>query len=141
MKSLARQYALSLFNLLESESKESWSALIKDWTDLLIENGDYKLVDEIIIEFSKIWDQEKKELKAVLSSAYPLLDESRQLVMEYLKTKTDSKMISLKEEIDEDILGGVVLRYDDKVIDASLKNNLNNLKSNIKINVCLIKNS
>jgi F0F1-type ATP synthase delta subunit len=78
MKSLARQYALSLFNLLESESKESWSALIKDWTDLLIENGDYKLVDEIIIEFSKIWDQEKKELKAVLSSAYPLLDESRQ---------------------------------------------------------------
>ncbi|HKM40502.1 MAG: ATP synthase F1 subunit delta [Patescibacteria group bacterium] len=132
MKSLARQYALSLFNLLESESKESWSALIKDWTDLLIENGDYKLVDEIIIEFSKIWDQEKKELKAVLSSAYPLLDESRQLVMEYLKTKTDSKMISLKEEIDEDILGGVVLRYDDKVIDASLKNNLNNLKSNIK---------
>ena len=129
MKSLARQYALSLFNLLESESKESWSALIKDWTDLLIENGDYKLVDEIIIEFSKIWDQEKKELKAVLSSAYPLLDESRQLVMEYLKTKTDSKMISLKEEIDEDILGGVVLRYDDKVIDASLKNNL---KSNIK---------
>ncbi len=132
MKSLAKQYALSLFNLLESESKESWSALIKDWTDLLIENGDYKLVDEIIIEFSKIWDQEKKELKAVLSSAYPLLDESRQLVMEYLKTKTDSKMISLKEEIDEDILGGVVLRYDDKVIDASLKNNLNNLKSNIK---------
>ena len=90
------------------------------------------MVDEIIIEFSKIWDQEKKELKAVLSSAYPLLDESRQLVMEYLKTKTDSKMISLKEEIDEDILGGVVLRYDDKVIDASLKNNLNNLKSNIK---------
>jgi F0F1-type ATP synthase delta subunit len=36
-----------------------------------------------------------------------------------------------KYYINKDILGGVVLRYADKVIDGSLKNSLNSLKNNI----------
>ena len=132
MKTLAKQYALNLFGLLKDSSLEEQPSLIKDWTKILIENNDFDQLDKIILEFSKIWDQEKKELKATLRSAYPLVEQSRQAVMEYLKVKTNSKIISLKEEIDKNVLGGVVLRYGDKIIDASLKNNLNNLRSNIK---------
>ena len=54
-------------------------------------------------------------------------------VMAKLKTLS-SKEISLKKTVDETILGGFILRVGDKQYNASVSNQLNELKNKFQIN-------
>jgi len=53
------------------------------------------------------------------------------MVVDYLKVKTGAKKVILDEEIDKKLIGGFVLRYNSKVVDASLKTSLEDLKNKI----------
>ncbi len=131
MKILSQQYALGLYQLVENTAEDDLAKEVKSFVDFIIANNDYSSINEIISEFSKIWDKEKKELIASVSSVFKLSTESKDVIIDYLKKKTDSKSVRLTEKLDENILGGVVLRYADKIVDGSLKNSLNSLKNNI----------
>jgi F-type H+-transporting ATPase subunit delta len=54
-------------------------------------------------------------------------------VMAKLKTLS-SKKISLKKTVDETILGGFILRVGDQQYNASVSNQLNELKNKFQIN-------
>lgn len=131
MKILSQKYAESLYELVSNIEENEIVGKIQEFVSFIIKNKDYNEVEEIITEFSKIWDEKVKELKVSISSAHPLSVDSKNVIIEYLKKKTNSNKINFTEKIDKNILGGVVLRYGDKVLDASLKNSLNNLKNNI----------
>lgn len=131
MKILSQKYAIGLYELIEKTDENEINDRLKDFVNFIIENKDYGKIKEIINEFSKIWDKNVKELKVSVSSAHKLSDDSKNIIIKYLKEKTNSDKIDFVEKIDEGVLGGVVLRYGDKIIDASLKNSLNNLKNNI----------
>lgn len=131
MKILSEKYAQTLFDLVEKSSADDLVQEIKDFTDLIIANNDHHLVDEIISEFSVLWDRRKKEISASVISAHPLSEEAKNLILSFLKERTKSESIRLEENIDKDVLGGVIIRYDDKLLDGSLKNALKSLKSNI----------
>ena len=131
MKILSEKYALGLYQLIENTNENDLVKEVQGFVDFIIANNDYDQINEIVSEFSKIWDKEKKELVASVSSVYQLSKESKDVIIGYLKKKTNSDSVGLVENIDKNILGGVVLRYADKVIDGSLKNSLNSLKNNI----------
>lgn len=131
MKILSQKYAQGLYELVSGSSENELNEKLKDFVAFVIENKDYEEIEEIISEFCKIWDKEVKELKVSVSSAHKLSNDSKDIIVKYLKEKTNSEKIDFIENIDESVIGGVVLRYGDKVIDASLKNSLNNLKNNI----------
>ncbi len=131
MKILSQKYAIGLYELIEKTDEKEINDRLKDFVNFIIGNKDYGNIKEIINEFSKIWDKNVKELKVSVSSANKLSDDSKDIIIKYLKEKTNSDKIDFVEKIDESVVGGVVLRYGDKIIDASLKNSLNNLKNNI----------
>ena len=124
METLSKKYALGLYQLVENTEEDNLAKEVKNLVDFIIANNDYDKINDIVSEFSKIWDQEKKELVASASSVYQLSKESKDVIIGYLKKKTNSDSVRLVEDINKDILGGVVLRYADKVIDGSLKNSL-----------------
>lgn len=128
MKISPRQYALSLYELTVDNNKEN---ILKDFVGFLIKNNDYGKIDEIISEFSKIWDEKNGKLSVNLISAHKLENNAKKNIVDYLKNKTGFHDIEFNESIDSSIIGGVVLRYGDKIIDGSIKNNLNNLKNKI----------
>jgi len=133
MKITSKQYALSLYELVFGKNETEASSLLKAFVNLIIENRDYNKVDEIMAEFSRIWDDRNSELAVSLTSARKLESDSKNIIAEYLKNKTGFNEINFSEKIDDKILGGMVLRYHDKILDGSLKNNLNNLKEKIII--------
>jgi F-type H+-transporting ATPase subunit delta len=131
MKISSKQYALSLYELIVDKDETIVVDILKNFVDFTIKNNDYGKIDEIISEFSKIWDEDNSNLSVNITSAHKLEDETKSIVINYLKNKTGFSNINLIESIDTDIMGGVVLHYADKVIDGSIKNNLNNLKNKI----------
>ncbi len=131
MKISSGQYAVSLYELTVDKSETVVFDILKKFVDFVIKNNDYGRIGEIISEFSKIWDKNNGDLSVNLTSAHKLEDETKNIIIDYLKNKTGFSNIDFTESIDADIMGGVILHYGDKIIDGSIKNNLNNLKNKI----------
>ena len=63
-----------------------------------------------------------------------LMSTSVQRILTLLE-KRASAQIDLKEKIDEDIIGGFVLSYEDKQYDASILRQIKNLRREFDINL------
>ena len=131
MKISSKQYALSLYELTVDKTEAIVNDILKNFIDFNIKNNDYGRINEISSEFSKIWDENNSNLSVDLISAHKLENETKDIIVNYLKNKTGFSNINFTESIKADIMGGVILHYGDKVIDGSIKNNLNNLKNKI----------
>ena len=64
-----------------------------------------------------------------LTSAVKLDAPLVQNIINSLKVKEKLATVELRETVDEDIIGGFILQYDDKMLDNSVSRSLNNLKT------------
>jgi len=131
MKISSKQYALSLYELTVDKNEADLLKVLKNFTNFVIKNNDYNKINDIVEELSKIWDEKNGELSVNLTSTHKLENDTKNIIAGYLKNKTNFSKINFVDTIKTDIIGGVILRYGDKIIDGSIKNNLNNLKNKI----------
>jgi len=132
MKISAQQYALSLYQLVEGKPENEVKKILKNFVVFLNKNLDFNKVNEITNSFVKIWNFEHGELSAELVSAREFGPTAKEIVIDYLKEKSGAKKVLLNEIEDKDILGGFILKYDNKIVDGSLKNSLEELKIKIE---------
>lgn len=131
MKISAAKYAQTLFELTEGKEKNEIKKIINDFLKVLVVNNDFTKANEIINEFEKIIDKQEGIVRTKVLSANELEKESVNAISQFIKEKTDAKKIEIEQEIKKDLLGGVVIRFGDKVIDASLKAKLRELKNKL----------
>lgn len=86
-----------------------------------------KYLADITRSFIGIYKESKGILTTRIRTAVPISPEIRKQVMELMKQYTN-KEIDLVEEIQEDLIGGFVLNWEDREYDASILNQLNKLK-------------
>ena len=130
MKFSAKQYAEALYDSLEGTNPQDLDLVLNNFVEVLATNNDIKLFPEIENEFHKL-ELEKKGVKQVeVTTSHPLTKENERNIIEELN-KLVKGDVELKKKIDERILGGVVIRMDDQMIDASVQNELNNLKQEL----------
>jgi len=129
MKILAKQYALSLYQALENKNNAEVKNVIKKFIIILIKNNQLTKIDEIIREFIKIWNREKKIIEAELTGARELKSDVIKNIRNYILVITKANEVCLETKVDKNILGGVIIKYGDKVLDGSLKGRLIDLKS------------
>lgn len=130
MRLTAAQYARTLMEVMETSDPKFQDTVLDNLVKVLVENNDLKLMDEIAEEFHKLELAKKGVKQAEVISARPLGREQEKRVLAVLNgmLKTD---VELKKKIDENLIGGVVIRVEDKVIDASVKKNLQELKDSL----------
>jgi len=131
MKISSRQYAQSLYESTFDKSEKEVLAVLKSFVMLLGRNRELNKAEEIILAFNEIWNKANSEIAATLTSARKLDATTKKMIVSYLEEKAGAKKIALTEEIDEKLIGGFVLKYGGKVIDGSLKTNLEDLKNKI----------
>jgi F-type H+-transporting ATPase subunit delta len=132
MKITAKQYAQSLYDSIVGKSEEEASAVLRSFVAVLGRNRVLNREKEIIAAFTEIWNSENGELAASISSAHELVENSRVVITDYLKNRTGAKKVVLAESVDANLLGGFILKYESKVLDGSLKTNLEDLKASMK---------
>lgn len=128
MKFSPKQYAEALNELLEMANEDQVSDVLKEFSKLLIENGDFKKIDEILEIFKSDWDKKRGVIEAEVTSVYDLSDEVVNVLKKYVSLRTDASSVSFNYKEDKEILGGLVVKYQDKILDLSLKKNINDLK-------------
>ncbi len=96
----------------------------------LIERHRMPAIFRIRAEFISLWDEERRLLPVQITSAVELDSETVENLSERIGEQVDRK-IEMSTEVDPDILGGVVLRVGNVILDASIKNRLEQLRKQV----------
>jgi F-type H+-transporting ATPase subunit delta len=103
---------------------------VLNFLKLLIENHRMPVVFRVRREFDRLWLQENKRLPVQVTSAVPLDDATVKHIGDRIAEQTN-RTIDLSSNVDPDILGGIVVRVGNSVLDASIKNRLEKLRKQV----------
>ena len=98
----------------------------RNFINLLAENGRLALMPEIQSLYEEFRALAESKVEAVVTSAFPLSDSQQAAMTEALKKKLGCE-VSLVTETDDSLIGGVIIRAGDLVIDGSTKANIASL--------------
>jgi F-type H+-transporting ATPase subunit delta len=129
MKITARQYALAIKQALEEGAQVE--VVAKNFAKLLAGRKQLALWPQVIDQLEKIYDQESGAIQAQIVSVRPLSKKTVGLISGYLQKIAQAKKVEIKPIVDKNILGGVIIKYDDKVLDGSLKGQVRLLKQKL----------
>jgi len=101
--------------------------IIKNFFFILINKKRIFFVSEIIEEFLKLVSHKKGEISANLFSSRQIDDKTISEIEKEISENINGTL-KLKSEIDESLIGGVVLQIGSLMIDTSIKNKLANYK-------------
>ena len=131
MKIKVKQLALSLYESIDGKTSGQAKVVIEKFVELLAEKNMLNKADKISAEFIKIWNEKYGIVEASATSANGLDKASIKLLENYIAELSGAKEVVLNEKIDKNILGGVIIRYGDRVVDGSLKTQLVDLKDKL----------
>lgn len=98
----------------------------------LVENKRQGLLPEIAAQFEELKKEAESRVDVEVISAFPL-QESEQAQLAEALAKRFGKAVNLSSRVDEDLIGGVLVRVGDKVIDGSLRGRIEQLASQLGI--------
>jgi F-type H+-transporting ATPase subunit delta len=113
--------------LLEAGLAGSVSQLALNLALLLLERGRIGLARDVQAAFQEKVDERLNIAHATVTTAVPLADEERTAVAAKLSSLT-GKQVDVTPIVDESIIGGVVARIGDQLIDGSTRTRLLALK-------------
>ncbi|SBW09165.1 ATP synthase subunit delta [uncultured delta proteobacterium] len=105
--------------------------MVRNFLYLLAEKHRLMFLDKIAGEYQMLLDEEKGILRGEIVSAVPL-DEAAQADVLGRLAKKSGRSLVLDFKADKALLGGMLLKVGDNVMDASLKTQLSLLKDTIK---------
>jgi F-type H+-transporting ATPase subunit delta len=94
---------------------------------LLIEKHRMPALFRIRRQFDELWQEENRLLPVSVTSAIELDSDTVEQISKRIAEQTDRK-VELTTNVDPDILGGLVLRVGNSILDASIKNRLEQVR-------------
>lgn len=109
---------------------EKDNALTEKLIELLIHNKRITIIGDIAISFIQLYNEHNNIKEATVITASPINKELESDILSKINI-SDAKSINLKNVVDPSIIGGFIIRFDGKEYNASVKQNLNNLKKEL----------
>ncbi|QNJ97456.1 ATP synthase F1 subunit delta [Constantimarinum furrinae] len=113
----------ALLKIFSSQS-DNTKALIKT----LIENQRINLLGDVAGSYISLYNEEQGVKVAKVTTAVPLSEALEAQVLKKVKELTGSTSVTIENSIDESIIGGFILRVGDLQYNASIANQLGNIK-------------
>ena len=95
----------------------------------ILDKGRMNCIKYIVAEYLKIYYRKNRILDVKATFTKELTDEQKKKLIDKLSQKT-GKEINLEIKVDKDILGGGIIKIGDKIIDGSIRRELDNWKRN-----------
>jgi F-type H+-transporting ATPase subunit delta len=119
----AKKFAQVLINELEGKSEKESEKIIRDFVEYLSVNRLLSFWRDIIRSIDAAWKEKYGVSTILIKSALPLSEKSKKSLLKL------SRGAEVVEIIDPELIGGAIVRIDDRIIDGSVLGALNNLKS------------
>ena len=103
---------------------------IVNFLETLLERHRMPVIFRIRDEFGRLWDAENQLLPVEVTSAVGLDDATVRSIGERIGQQTGQR-VELTSKVDPSILGGIVLRVGNSILDASIKHRLDQLRKHV----------
>jgi F-type H+-transporting ATPase subunit delta len=106
---------------------EKISTITLNWINLVIDQGRQRRLPNIIEAFFTLAQESREKVTAEVVTSVPLSEDLIQRLEKEL-SRASKKQVFLKPMVDESILGGVIVKIENKIIDGSVKHRLEEMK-------------
>lgn len=129
MKFTPKQYAQTLFEALSETDIRDHEKVLDNFVKVLAQNGDLEKYHEIEREFMvfQLEEQGKKHAEVTLARDMKI----NESVIDNLNKSVEAEL-EVKKKVDEGLVGGLIMRVEDKLIDASIKEQLKKLSESLQ---------
>jgi F-type H+-transporting ATPase subunit delta len=103
---------------------------LTNFLELLAEKHRMPAIFRIRARFDEMWAKEERRLEVRLTSAVDLPSDLVEQVGKQIEKQT-GQTIELETDVDENVLGGIVLQVGNMVLDASVRNRLERLRKEV----------
>ncbi|MCE5286549.1 MAG: F0F1 ATP synthase subunit delta [Pelosinus sp.] len=110
--------------------KQELADFVHNFLLLLVDKRREAALPAIVSEYRKLANEARNMAEAEVITAMPLTEQEHAALVRKLSTVTGKNMV-LKTQIDESILGGVIVKIGDKLIDGSVVRQLRMLKTKL----------
>jgi F-type H+-transporting ATPase subunit delta len=101
-----------------------------NFISLLIENHRMPVIFRIRLEYERLWDEANLVLPVEITSAIALDSATTENLGRKIGERAGRK-VTLAAHVDPDILGGIVVRVGNSILDASIRNRLEQLRRHV----------
>lgn len=108
---------------LISVGTDKFDASYQNFIHVLAEQDRLPVLPQIFQLYEQLKAEKEQSLDVLVKSAYPLSDDQQRKLADGLKKKLNCE-INITSETDESLIGGVVIRAGDLVLDSSVKGKL-----------------
>jgi ATP synthase F1 delta subunit len=119
------------------EKKEGLKAAVENaepvfmnFLEALLERSRMPVIYRIRDRYDKLWDEEQQVLPVEITSAVELEGATVESIGERIREQTGRK-VEISSHVDPNIIGGIVLRVGNSILDASIRNRLNQLRRQV----------
>jgi len=104
---------------------------ILSYLQLLCEKGRLSSFSKSVMVYKQLLDASEHRMSAVVTSAIPLTDAEKEKLQKKLEEKYQSSL-TIQYTIDASLLGGLTIEIDGKLIDGSVRSQLDEIKDVIR---------
>ncbi len=104
--------------------------IVRNFLALLIENHRMPALFRVRRELDRLWQEENQLLPVQITSAVELDESVTERIGEEIGRQTGRK-VELTSTVDPDVLGGIVLRVGNSILDASIRTRLERLRKQV----------
>ena len=119
-------------NVIETIFKGRMSDDIVGFLVIIVEKDRGSEIEDILKLFQAKVREYKKIGVALVTSAIELSTEQKQKVEQKLLQQTDYESFEVEYKVDASLIGGMVIRIGDRVVDSSIRSKLDNLTKELR---------
>jgi len=103
------------------------STITLNWLNMVIDQGRQRKLPNMIEAFFVLAQESREKVTAEVITSVSLSDELLQRLEKEL-SKASKKRVFLKPMVDESILGGAIIKIENKILDGSVRHRLEEMK-------------
>lgn len=119
-----------LLQKIYQEREKDYYELLVNFFTLLLEKSRFNLIHEIAIQFKRIADEAQGQAIADIKSAVPLTAQAEKSLVQQIERLAGYK-IEVRKEIDPALVGGVMVRVRNRVLDSTVKYKIEQMKKEL----------
>jgi F-type H+-transporting ATPase subunit delta len=124
MKFRLEQYVQALYDTFQETKPKDYDRVIANFVEILKSNGDLEHYERIIASYEE-FDRKQKGITEIEVTTAREAQVNEKLIRELNEVAGND--VTIKRKVDENLIGGVVIKVEDTLIDGSIKTNLQNL--------------
>jgi F-type H+-transporting ATPase subunit delta len=120
-------------------AKDNIGTLVNTFIHLLVNKGREGALPEITTQFIEQYKTYKEIYSIKLTTASPVSEETKAMLIELLRSITNMRNIELETVVKEEIIGGFILQTNERLADASIAYDLKEISRQFENNDFIYK--